>query len=180
MKFLYDYFPIICFFVAYKLFGIYVATAATMAACVLQVSVYWLIHRCFERMHVITATFVIVLGSATLILHNPIFIKWKPTIIYWAFTLSLLGSQFFSKKTLIHRMLGDKIRIPLKIWEHINYSWAAFFLLLGFLNLYVVYNFSTNAWVNFKLFGTLGLMLFFIIAQALYMSRFMESQEEKG
>src|SRR3990167_10758602 len=174
MKFLFDYLPIICFFVAFKLWGIYVATAVAIATSLLQVGVYWLKHRRLEKLHIITLIFIVILGGATLIFHKPIFIKWKPTIVYWIFTIVLLGSQLFGSKPLIHRMLKDKITLPHKIWFWLNMSWAIFFLLLGGLNLYVVYHYDTNAWVNFKLFGTLGLMLLFIFAQAFYLARYVQ------
>ena len=175
MKFLFDYFPIICFFIAYKLWGIYVATGVAMAASALQLAVYWLKHRRFEKLHLITSAFIFILGGMTLIFHNAIFVKWKPTIVYWIFAIVLLGSQIVaSKKPLMQRMLKDKINLPEKIWRHLNISWGVFFLFLGFLNLYVVYNYNTNAWVYFKLFGTLGLMLLFIIAQAFYMAKHMQ------
>lgn len=179
MKFLFDYFPIICFFIAYKLWGIYVATAVAMAASGLQLGVYWLKHRRFEKLHVITFVFIIVLGSLTLIFHKAIFVKWKPTIVYWIFAAVLFGSHFFGKKPLIHRMLGDKISLPDKVWPRLNMSWAIFFFVLGILNVYVVYHYDTNAWVNFKLFGTLGLMLVFIIVQSLYIARYMKKPSNK-
>lgn len=174
MKFLFDYFPIICFFIAYKFSNIYIATEVTIAASLLQLSVYWLIHRRFEALHTITFIFVVLLGGSTLLFHKDIFIKWKPSVIYWIFALTLLFSQFFSAKTVLERMLSDKISLATVIWKRLNLSWAIFFILLGFLNLYVVYHFDTNAWVNFKLFGTLGITLIFIIAQALYMTRHMQ------
>jgi len=178
MKLLYDYFPIICFFIAYKLYGIYVATAVTIIASAIQVSVYWLIYRRFEKVHLITFVLILVLGGSTLLFHKMIFIKWKPSIIYWLFSIALIVSQYFGKLTLIHRMLGDKIKLPQKIWSRINFFWALFFLFLGVLNLYVVYHYTTNAWVNFKLFGTLGLTLVFIILQVLYMYRHMEPEKK--
>lgn len=178
MKFLYDYFPIIAFFIAYKLYGIYVATAITMIASAIQVAFHWIRTRTFEKLHVITMISVLILGGSTLIFHKEIFIKWKPSIIYWVFTLVLLGSQFLSSKPLLHRMLGDKISLPSKIWSRLNLSWAVFFLLMGALNLYVVYHFSTNSWVNFKLFGTLAMTLLFIVAQAFYMAHYMESNKK--
>jgi intracellular septation protein len=174
MKFLFDYFPIICFFIAYKFSNIYTATAVTIAASLIQLSVYWLIHRRFETLHTITFVFVVLLGGSTLLFHKDIFIKWKPSVIYWIFALTLLFSQFFSAKTVLERMLSDKIGLTTLIWKRLNMSWAIFFILLGFLNLYVVYHFDTNAWVNFKLFGTLGITLVFIIAQALYMTKYMQ------
>lgn len=179
MKFLFDYFPIIVFFVAYKVWNIYVATALTMGASLLQVGVYWLIHKRFEKFHIITMLFILVLGGFTLAFHNVIFIKWKPTIVYWVFSLVLLGSQFIGKKSLIHRILDEKIPLPSKIWARVNFSWALFFLFLGVLNLYVVYHYSTNAWVNFKMFGTLGLIVVFILIQALYMSRHLQKDDTK-
>lgn len=176
MKFLFDYFPIICFFIAYKLFGIYIATAVTMAASLLQMGIYWLLYRQFEKLHLITLILIFILGGFTLIFHKAIFIKWKPSIIYWVFSLALIGSQYIGKKTLIARMLGSKIDLPAKIWTQLNWAWAIFFLLMGFANMYVVYHFSTNAWVNFKLFGTLGLTLVFIVLQAIYMAKHMTQQ----
>lgn len=178
MKFLFDYFPIIGFFIAYKVWGIYVATLVTIGASFLQLIIYWLRFRQFEKLHVITFIFVFVLGGLTLLFHQPLFIKWKPTIVYWIFALILFGSHRFGSKTLIHRMLHDKIELPLKAWARINLSWGIFFIFLGCLNLYVVYTYSTNAWVNFKLFGTLGLMLVFIIGQAVYISKYAEPSKK--
>ena len=175
MKFLFDYFPIIVFFLVYKFLGIYWATGVTMAASLLQVGIYWLMHKRFEKFHIITMIFILVLGSFTLIFHNAIFIKWKPTIVYWIFSIVLIGSQFIGARSLIHRMLHEKISLPEKVWSRINLSWGIFFLFLGGLNLYVVYHYDTNAWVNFKLFGTLGLMIVFIFCQAIYMSKHMQA-----
>lgn len=176
MKLLFDYFPIICFFIAYKLQGVYVATAVTMIACVLQNIIYWFKHKRFEKLHMVTLISVLILGGFTLFLHNAIFIQWKPSIIYWIFTLILLFSQYVSKKNLLAHLLGDKIALPAKIWKQLNLSWALFFLFLGVLNVFVIYHYSMNAWVNFKLFGTLGITLVFTIAQAIYMSRFIQPE----
>ena len=128
IKFLFDYFPILCFFAAYKLYGIYIATTVTMIASALQLCTYWLIHRRFEKLHTITFISILLLGSATLIFHNPIFIKWKPSIIYWAFFIILTGSHFIGKKTIAHRLMGDKVVMPTKNWKTINIAWACFFL----------------------------------------------------
>jgi len=179
MKFLFDYFPIICFFIAYKFSDVYTATAVTIAASLVQLTVYWLIHRRFEMLHGLTFLFIVLLGGSTLIFHKDIFIKWKPSVIYWIFAITLLFSQFFSKKTLLERMLSDKINLAVKIWRRLNASWAIFFIFLGGLNLYVVYHYDTNAWVNFKLFGTLGITLVFIIIQALYMTHHMQMTEKQ-
>lgn len=177
MKLLFDYFPILCFFIAYKFYGIYTATAVTMAACTLQNILYWLKHKRFEKLHLITLISVLVLGGSTLIFHKVIFIKWKPTLIYWVFAIALLFSQHFSQKNLLARMLGDKIFLDKKIWNRLSTAWSIFFIFLGFLNIYVIYHYSTDAWVNFKLFGTLGLTLVFTILQAIYMSRHIQSEQ---
>src|SRR3990167_6150780 len=177
MKLLFDYFPIICFFIVYKLYGVFVATAATMAACVLQNIVYWLIHKRFEKLHVITLISVLILGGFTLIFHKAIFIQWKPSIIYWIFAAVLLFGQFFSKKNLLASMLGDKIILPKKVWYNLSIAWSVFFTFLGFLNVYIIYHYSLNAWVNFKLFGTLGLTVAFAIVQTIYMARHMQKSE---
>ncbi len=179
MKFLFDYFPIICFFIAYKFSDIYTATAVTIGSSLLQLTIYWIIHRRFETLHGLTFLFILLLGGSTLLFHKDIFIKWKPSVIYWIFAITLLFSQFFSNKTLLERMLGDKISLAAQIWRRLNISWAVFFTFLGFLNLYVIYHFDTNAWVNFKLFGTLGITLVFIIVQALYMARHMQTPESQ-
>lgn len=114
MRFLFDYFPIICFFIAYKLWGIYTTTAVAMIASILQVGTYWLGFRRFEKFHVITLIFILLLGTFTLIFHKAIFIKWKPTIVYWIFSVVLLGSDFIGKHTLMHRMLKKKLSYPVK------------------------------------------------------------------
>jgi len=179
MKILFDYFPIICFFIAYKLYGIYVATVVTMIACGIQIGTYWIMHRRFEKMNVITLFVVVLLGGSTLIFHNAIFIQWKPSVVYWLFSIVMLGSHVIGKKTIMQRMLDAKVTMPRSIWSRINFAWGVFFMLLGFLNLYVAYHYSLNAWVNFKLFGTLGILLVFVILQALYMSRYIESAEKE-
>lgn len=174
MKLLFDFFPVFIFFIAYKIYGFYIATAAFIVASVAQVSIYWLKHRRFETMHIIMLAFVVLLGGATLLLHDEMFLKWKPTVVYWIFTVVFLGTQFIGKKTLIQRMMESKISLPRRIWVHLNISWALFFALMGVANLYVVYNFSTDAWVNFKLFGTLGLTFLFVLLQAFYMSKYID------
>lgn len=178
MKLLFDFFPIFLFFIAFKWFGIYIATAVTMVGSLLQVSIYWLKHRKFEGLHLITLAIVVLLGGTTLLLHNELFIKWKPTAIYWTFALSFLGSQFIGKKPLIQRLLDTQITLPVLIWRHLNLSWALFFSIMGIVNVYVIYHFSTNAWVNFKLFGSLGMTIIFLIAQAIYMSRYLEQKQD--
>ncbi len=178
MKLLFDFLPIVLFFIAFKIYGIFIATGVMMTASALQVLLYWLYHREFEKLHVITLVLVVVLGTATLLLHDEMFIKWKPTAIYWAFAIAFLISQYFGEKPISQHMMENKIQLPSSIWLKLNQSWMYFFAAMGFINLFVVYNFSTDAWVDFKLFGTLGLSLIFVILQAIYMTRYAKKLED--
>jgi intracellular septation protein len=179
VKVLYDFLPVLLFFVAYKLFDIYVATGVAILASLVQVGVLWWKHRRVETMHLVTLALIVVLGGSTLLLQDEMFIKWKPTAVNWAFALVFLASQYVGKKPLARRMMEKAAELPEAVWLRLNWSWVGFFLALGAANLYVVYHFDTDTWVNFKLFGMLGLTLLFVLAQALYLSRFMPS-EEKG
>jgi intracellular septation protein len=172
MKMLFDFLPIALFFVAYKFFGIYAATLVAMVTSLLQIFYIWIKHHRLELMHIITLVIILVLGSATLFMHNPMFIKWKPTAIYWVFAVVFITTHFFTKKTLIEQMLGKKIALPKSVWGKLNLGWAVFFAVLGLINVYVVYNFSTNAWVNFKLFGAMGLTVAFVIVQSFYIAKY--------
>ncbi|KTC65165.1 intracellular septation protein (plasmid) [Legionella adelaidensis] len=180
MKLLFDFFPILLFFICYKLYGIYTATAVAIVASLLQVIVHRLKYQRYEKMHIISFAIILVLGGATLFFHNPWFIKWKPTGIYWISTLLLLGSLWVGSKPLMQKMMGGNISLPDIIWRRLTAAWALFFLAMGALNLYVAYFFDTDTWVNFKLFGGLGLTLFFIFLQAIYLSRHIkENNVEK-
>jgi len=180
MKLLFDFFPIILFFAAYKLQGIYVATLVAIVATFVQVGWLWLRHRRVETMHLVTLGLIVVFGGATLYLHDEQFIKWKPTVINWLFGLAFLASQFVGNKPFIQRMMGGNIELPPSVWARLNLSWALFFLFLGAANLFVVYAFDTDTWVNFKLFGMLGLTLAFVIVQAFFLSRYLpEPQSDK-
>lgn len=174
MQFLYDFFPIIIFFTVYKIAGIYAATASAIIVSFAQVALYWLKHHKFSNLQVITFLIILLLGGATLILHKPIFIKWKPSIIYWLFALVFFCSHFIGKKPLICYMMDKKIKLPEKIWARLNFSWVIFFAILGLANIYVVYHYNTNTWVNFKLFGILGITIIFVVIQALYLTRFVK------
>ena len=176
MKLFFDFFPIILFFIAYKLFNIYVATGVAIVASIVQLAIYYIMYRRFENMHWFSLAIITVLGGATLLLGNEIFIKWKPTVLYWVLALVFLVSQFLGKKPLIQRMLESNIQLPPQVWFKINMSWVGFFTLVGAVNLYIVYHFSTDTWVNFKLFGVLGLTLLFALLQGVYISKYMTTQ----
>jgi intracellular septation protein len=184
VKLLFDFFPIIAFFVTFKLFddqhqGILAATGVVIVATGIQVAVTWFRHRKVENMHLVTLALVTVLGGVTLLLKDDIFIKWKPTVVNWLFAIAFLVSQYVGKRRpLVERMLGGNVTLPAPIWTRLNLSWVVFFIVVGFLNLYVVYNFDTDVWVNFKLFGLLGLTLAFVLAQAFYMMRHAPEEEE--
>lgn len=176
MKFLFDFFPIILFFVVFKsyddqLAGAIAATKTMIAASAIQISLYWLKHRRFENMHLITLALVSVLGGATIYFNDVNFIKWKPTAVNWLFAIAFLGSEFIGKKSLLKRMMDKNISLPEPIWSHLNYAWVSFFIFLGCVNLYVAFNFSLDDWVDFKTFGMLGLTFAFVILQAFYMAR---------
>ena len=179
MKFLFDLFPILLFFLAYKLYDIYVATAVAIVAAFLQTGLYWLKHRKFETMHLVMLGILVLFGGLTLVLHDPVFIKWKPTVVNWLFALIFLGSRFIGQRTLVERMMSHAISVPTAVWLKLNWAWTLFFIAIGLVNLYVAYRYSEAVWVNFKLFGMLGLTLVFVFAQAFYLSRFMETGDSK-
>lgn len=177
MKFLYDFFPILLFFVAYKLGGIYVATGVAMVAAVVQISYGWFIKKNVENMHWISAGLILVFGGMTLILHDPLFIMWKPTILNWLFALVFAGSAIMGSKPLVQRMMEHVLSVPPMIWHRVNWAWVAFFMVSGLANIYVAYNYSQDAWVNFKLFGLMGMTFVFMILQGIYLARYAQNTE---
>lgn len=180
MKFLFDLFPVILFFVAFKFFGIYAATAVAMVATVGQIAWVWLRHRKVEPMLWVSFAVIGVFGSATLLLQDENFIKWKPTVLYWLFAVSLLVAQVAFGRNLIRAMMDKQLQLPPAAWTRLLWSWVGFFAAMGAVNLYVAFNYSTDIWVNFKLFGGMGLMFAFVIAQALFLSRYIEQDVSEG
>lgn len=205
MKFLFDFFPVALFFLVYKFFSdlpstvielanqlplvsldqanpqdaILFATLVIILATLLQNVMYFMLHRRFERMHLITLAILIIFGTLTLLLKDPIFIKWKVSIVNWGFALAFLISQYIgSRKSLTERMMSAAINVPSAIWVKANLMWVAFFAFVGILNLIVAYNFSEEFWVDFKLFGVLGLTFVFIIAQVIYLQKHITETPE--
>lgn len=213
MKLLIDFFPIILFFITYHQAGAIVentplgglfdpsqpeiivatmlATGVAIVASFVQVGGYWLKTRSVEKMHIFSLILITVLGGVTIAFGDPAFIQWKPTVLNWVFAGAFLISQYVGKKSLVHRMMGGQIELPAPVWKRLNFSWVGFFILSGFANLYVAFYYAIeldektrmDTWVNFKLFGLLGLTFIFVIAQALYLAKYMtpeETAEQKG
>jgi len=180
MKLLYDFFPILFFFLAYKFFNIYVATGVAIAATLVQVGVSWITTRRVPPMQLVTMVIIVIFGGLTLYLHDEQFIKWKPTVINWLFGGAFLASQVFGKRTAIEHLMGANLTLPGPVWRRLNLAWVGFFLCLGGANLYVMHYFDLDAWVNFKLFGMLGLTVGFIILQTVWLSRYMVEPGGKG
>src|SRR3990170_2636963 len=175
MKFLFDLFPVILFFAAFKLADIYVATAVAIGATFLQIAALAVLRKKIDTMLWVSLGIIIVFGGATLALRDETFIKWKPTVLYWLFGAALAGAALFGRN-LIRSVLSEQVQLPDPVWSRLNWSWVAFFVLMGAANLYVAYNFSTDLWVNFKLFGGVGLMLLFVVLQAMFLAKYVEEK----
>ena len=177
MKIVADFFPILLFFVAYKWGDIYVATVAAMIASLSQVLYFRYREGRFTPLPLATLGVIVFFGGATLIFRNELFIKWKPTVLYWGLACAFLISQYVGKSSFIEKMLQENIQLPKAVWRQLNLSWVIFFLSMGAINLYVAYYFETATWVNFKLFGTLSLTFIFVILQVFYISNRVKKHE---
>jgi len=180
MQFLFDLLPVIAFFVAYKMAGIYVATGVLIVGVLLQTLVSWVRHRRVSGMLLTSAVLVLVFGGLTLLIHDPVFIKWKPTIVNWLFAAAFLASQFLSGPTIVQRMLGENVKLDDASWIRLNLMWVGFFVFAGAVNLYVAFNYDESTWVNFKLFGLMGLTLVFAMAQGVWIARKSDAQAAAG
>ena len=200
VKILFDLFPIILFFIAYQVGeknpdsatawlaalgipldsgakpGVFVATLVAIVATFLQIGWVWIKHRKVDTMLWVSLALIVVFGGATLVLHDETFIKWKPTVLYWLFAVSLGLAPILFERNLIRLMMEKQVSLPDPVWTRLNLAWAAFFTLMGIANLWVAMNFSTDAWVNFKMFGSLGLMLLFIVGQTFYLSKHIKEE----
>jgi intracellular septation protein len=202
MKLLFDLFPVILFFAAFKyseknpetaatwvatLLGsalvdakqapILLATVVVIAATVAQIAWVHFRHGKVDKMLWISLGLVVVFGGLTLAFQNEAFIKWKPTILYWVFAVSMAFSALVLRKNPMKAMLGEQLNLPDAVWAKVNLSWIAFFVIMGVLNLVIAFNFPTDTWVNFKLFGGMGLMLVFVLAQGMFLSKYMEEEK---
>lgn len=177
MKFLFDIFPVILFFAAFKVYDIYVATGVAIAATIVQIGWVWFRQRKVDNMQWISLALIVVFGGATLLLRDETFIKWKPTVLYWLFAMVLLVAELGFRKNLIRAMMEKQVTAPDPVWKKLLMGWVGFFVVMGVLNLYVAYGFSTDIWVNFKLFGGIGLMIVFVIAQAALLAPHIKEKE---
>lgn len=156
------------------------ATLVVIAATLVQVAVLKLRGKKIDLMLWITLALVVVLGGATVWFHNATFIKWKPSAAFWAMGLALWVSQAIFKKNLLQSMIGGELQLPPTVWQRLNFAWVAFFGLMGLLNLYVAYSYSTSTWATFKVFGVYGLMIAFTVAQVIYLSRHLKDAPESA
>ncbi|PCI40089.1 MAG: septation protein A [Thiotrichales bacterium] len=177
MKLLRDFLPLIVFFIAFKVYDVYVATAALIALTAVQISYMWLRYRKVEKMYLVAFAFLLVFGGMTLWLHDIRFLKWKISIVNWLFAVVFIGSEFIGKQNIIERVMGKSVVLPRHVWKKLNMSWATFFLLVGCFNLYVAFTFSTEVWVQFKVFGLLGITVVFSIGQAIYIAHYVKKHE---
>lgn len=180
MKLLIDFFPIILFFAAFKAWGIYAATAVAIVATIVQIAYLRFKTGKVETMQWVSLGVIVVFGGATLLAHDENFIKWKPTVLYWLMGGALLVGLVLFKKNFIKSLMGAQMQLPDHVWNTLNWAWAGFFAAMGVLNLWVAFNFDTDTWVNFKMFGGIGLMLAFVVGQALYLGRYLKEPEQNA
>jgi intracellular septation protein len=179
MQLLFDFLPIIVFFAVYQIYGavvstddaMFAATIAIMVVMTIQIAFQWLRTRTVNRIMLVSGVLVLVFGGITLVLRDALFIQWKVTILNWLLAIGFIASHFFGSRTLVEQFLGEAIALPQVIWRRLNLLWVANFAVIGAINLYVVYNFSEATWVNFKLYGLLGLTLLMALIQGIYISR---------
>ncbi len=218
MKFLFDLLPLILFFITFKFFGIFAATAVAIGTSAIQISAYLILKKKIDPMMWISLAVIVLFGGATIILHNPTFIIWKPTVLYWTFGLIILGGQWILKKNVIGSIMKLPVEMPEKIWVRLNMAWGFFFVAVGALNLFVAHSLnlfgvdiakatdivnaldsslksdvtktlaytqsmeivkSMGTWVKFKLFGIMGLLIVFAIAQSAFLSKYIKEGPEK-
>lgn len=179
MKILLDFFPILLFFGAYKFYGIYTATAVLMAATVVQMATIYVVDRKLQTLHKVTLALVLVFGTLTLLLQDERFIKWKPTVLYAAMGLVLAFALWVLKKNCLKALLGSQLTLPTPVWNRLNAAWVGYCLFMASINAYVAAYYSTEDWVNFKLWGY-AFPLAFILAQGVYISRHLQSEDQPG
>ena len=179
-KLLFDLFPLILFFIAFRYADIYTATSVAIAAGIGQIIWLKLRRHAIEATHWINLTVIVLFGGATLIFHNDAFIKWKPTVLYWIFAAVLLAGRYLFGRNIMKRLMGGQIELPAPLWDKLNLGWSLFFVASGALNLYVAFSgrFTEAQWVNFKVFGLMALLLVFVIAQSVWLGRHLKEPHQ--
>lgn len=179
-KIIFDFLPLILFFVALKLGDIYIATKVAMAATVLQIIWLKVKRQKIEASHWLNLIVIVLFGGLTIYLQDDNFIKWKPTVLYWIFALIIAGALLISNNNLIKRLMGTQITLPEPVWTKLAYSWSAFFALMGILNLFVAFSgyFTIDQWATFKVFGLTILLIAFVIGQSLVLAKYMRDEEQ--
>ncbi len=181
MKVFFDLFPVILFFIGFKLYDIFIATAIAIGATIALIVYSKIRHGNVEKMLMVNGIVISILGGITLLLHDKTYIMWKPTVLYWLLAGALLISNVFFKKNLIQAAMKKMLNLPASIWNKLNLIWVAFLIALGFLNLYIAFNYSENTWVNFKLFGVTAMMFAFMMGQILLLKDYLiEPQTEQN
>lgn len=180
MKLLFDLFPILLFFLAYKYGDVYLATGVAIAATIAQIAWLKLRSRKVEPMQWASLGIIVVFGGMTLLFRDETFIKWKPTVLYLLFAGALLFTGHFTGKQPLKAVMGTQLELPDAVWARLTQAWVVFFLVMAVINLFVAYRMSLDAWVNFKLFGSLGLTLIFVLAQGLWLSKHMKEPSPSG
>jgi intracellular septation protein len=170
MQLFFDFLPVLAFFVAYKLGGIYVATGTIIVAVLIQAAVQWHKHRKLSPMMLTSTVLVLIFGGITLLVRDKTFIQWKPTVLDWLFATAFLASQFVGDQPLVQKLMGSQVTLEPARWRALNLMWVAFFALMGAANIYVLYHFDESTWVNFKVFGMLGLTLVFVVLQGIWLA----------
>jgi intracellular septation protein len=182
MQALLEFAPVIAFFVAYKIGGMYTATTVLMVAMALLLAIDFIRGRKIPTMHALSAVLVFAFGTATLLLHDQRFIQWKPTVFFWLVSIAFLLSNWIGKQTLVQRLLSAAFEsahaVPANLWRRLNWLWVVFYAALGGLNLFVAYHASESTWVNFKLFGLTIATFVFLALQLLWLSKKAGSSEE--
>jgi intracellular septation protein len=176
MRFLIDFFPIVLFVVAYKLEDIYTATAVLMAATIVQTAMLYAMERKLQTMQKVTLILILVFGALTLYLQDERFIKWKPTVLYAGMAIALGAAMWVWKKNVLHMLLGKQLKMAETVWARLSVAWIGYFLFMSVINGYVAYYFSTEAWVNFKIWGY-AFPVIFIVGQGLYIARHIQSDD---
>lgn len=169
-----DFIPLLFFFIAFKVLGIFPATMVLLVATVVVYGGIWIATRHLERNQLITLIATLAFGGITLLLHDVTYLKWKATVINWIFALIFLGSHFIGDKVIIQRMLGHAITAPTAVWKKLNIAWVIFFICSGALNLYIAFHWSMDNWLSFKVFGNLGITLLFVVAQTIYLRPYLQ------